>query len=99
MRHLLPALLAVPTLLAAQVPAGPAGYVIRSGDDTLVVERFLRTDHSVEGWITSKGQPEFRYMASLGRDGSVDSMNLEVYAPGADADASADSAPSQAPPS
>ncbi len=79
--------LLLPTLLAAQAPAEPAGFVIRSGNDTLVVERFLRTDRSVAGRITAKGQPEFRYMASLGPDGLVDSMNIEVYAPGADADA------------
>ncbi len=83
----LTAALLLPTLLSAQAPAGPAGFVIRSGDDTLVVERFLRTDHTVAGRVTAKGQPEFRYSASLGSDGSVDSMNIEVYAPGADADA------------
>lgn len=88
MRHLLlPALLGVPTLLAAQAPTEPAGFVITIGGDTVVVERFLRTDNALSGRISGRGQPEFRYSAILDGHSSVTSMQIEVYAPGAAPDA------------
>ncbi len=80
-------LLCLPAILAAQAPAEPAGFVLRIGDDTVAVERFLRTGTSLSGRLNAKGQPEFRYSASLGPDFAVDSMNIEVYPPGAAPDA------------
>lgn len=69
--------------LTAQTPASQSGFVIRVGNDTMVVERFLRTDKTITGRVTVRGQPEFRYVAHLGADFSVDSMNMEAYSPGA----------------
>ncbi len=83
----LTAALLLPVTLAAQAPGEPGGFVIRAGNDTLGVERFLRTDHSIAGRVTVRGQPEFRYAAQLGDDWSVASMNVEVYGPGPAPDA------------
>lgn len=83
------ALLATAPLTAqiTQTTAAPAGFVIRVGNDTLVVERFVRTDKTLAGRVAVRGQPEFRYQAHLGANFAVDSMNVEVYSPGAAPDA------------
>ena len=85
-RLALPFLLLAPAL-GAQVAIEPSAFVIRNGHDTLVVERFARTDGTITGRVTAKGQPEFRYRAFLGPGHSVDSMHMGVYAPGVAADA------------
>jgi dienelactone hydrolase len=70
-----------------QGPADRGAFVLRLGVDTLVIEHFSRVADTVQGSIGIKGQPRQDYVAILGPTGTIATMSLNVFAPGAGASA------------
>lgn len=69
---------------AQQVESG--AFLIISKGDTIVIERFRRTDARIEGTIFSKGAPRIEYVAELGASNSVKTLSLSAYAAGSKID-------------
>lgn len=56
---------------------------IRSGNDTIVTDRFARTGDTLRGRSQVKGQPPVEYTAVLGAGNTVKTIAYDVYAAGA----------------
>ena len=72
-----------------QVESG--AFLILIKGDTVVIDRFRRTDTRLEGSISAKGQPRIDYSADLGANNAVNVLTLTVYG----ASATLDDAPLQ----
>jgi hypothetical protein len=70
---------------SAQDAAERGGFVTRLGNDTIAVERFVRTRDSINGEMIGRSPKTTRYayVARLGRDGGVTTYTATVYASGA----------------
>lgn len=78
---------AISAPLFAQSVADRGALAIRSGNDTVVVDRFIRTADTLKGTVQVKGQPRIDYLALLGPNDRVRVLLLGVFAPGAAPDA------------
>lgn len=81
-------LAAAPAIVAAQGTSDHGAFIMRVGVDTIVIERFARSADTLRGSVSVKSQPRLDYTAMIGPDQSVKSLDLQVYAAGAPADAS-----------
>lgn len=76
--------LAVATLLVASSPAlaqgDQAGFLVRLGTDTVAVERVVRSDDRIEGWLATRNPSTAmrHYVATLAPDGSVKELTYDV---------------------
>ncbi len=76
-------------LQAQQVESG--AFLILAKGDTIVIDRFRRTDARLEGTVSAKGQPRIDYVAELGANNSVKTLTLSFIG----ASAKLDDAPIQ----
>lgn len=64
--------------------AGERGVLyIRSGSDTIVTDRFTRTDDTLRGRSQVKGQPPIAYTAVLGAGNTIKTLAYDIYPAGA----------------
>ena len=64
--------------LGAQGSAERGAFLLRTGRDTLVVERFTRTADSVVGTVAVKGQARSDYVIALGPGSAVRTLALSL---------------------
>jgi hypothetical protein len=76
-------------LQAQQIESG--AFLILVKGDTVVIDRFRRTDARLEGSVSAKGQPRIDYVADLGPNNSVKTLTLNIFG----ASAKLDDAPIQ----
>lgn len=70
----------------AQTVVETGAYLIRNGNDTLVIERFRRAQTGIMSSVTAKGAPRVDYTVALGANNSVRTLTLDVYAANASFD-------------
>jgi len=73
------ALLIRPSVAHAQATADRGAFVLLTGADTMVVDRFIHTADTLRGSISIKGQPRQDYVVALGPGESVKTMLLRVF--------------------
>jgi hypothetical protein len=73
--------------LSAQRTADRGAFLLLTGKDTIVVDRFIRTADTLEGSVQVTGQARIDYRAVLGPNDRVQVLLLGVFAPGAAANA------------
>lgn len=79
-----------PFQMNAQSVESGAFLIVAKGD-TMVIDRFRRTDARLEGTVTTKGQPRIDYVVELGAANTVKTLTLNAYG----ASAKLDDAPIQ----
>lgn len=82
-------LLFLPREVVAQDLTRRSALLILRGDDTLAIEKIERTTRQVRAEISGPGQPRVVLVHDLGPDDLITRTTLEVFAPGAGADAPA----------
>lgn len=67
----------------AEAPPSPTTFVTTLGDDTVTVERFVRTAEGIEGELIERNPrtQRIRYDAVVGDDGTVDRLEATVRTP------------------
>ena len=65
--------------LAGQGTPDRGAFLLRAGSDTVVIEHFVRTEGTVQGSVSIKGQPRQDYLATLGPRFTINQMDLKVY--------------------
>ncbi len=73
------ALLVMSDKARAQGTSDRGAFILVSGNDTLIVDRFSRTPHLLSGTLYIKGQARVEYIVSLGDDELVRSLNIRQY--------------------
>ncbi len=67
----------------AQTPADRGAFVVLNGNDTVIVDRFVRSADTLRGSVSMKNQPRVEYTAGLGPDNTVRTLLVRVMKPGA----------------
>jgi hypothetical protein len=73
-------------VLGAQGAADRGAFLLRTGTDTLVVERFTRTADSLVGTVSVKGQSRADYVIALGPGNAVRTLSISSFRLNAPAD-------------
>jgi alpha-beta hydrolase superfamily lysophospholipase len=73
-------------VLGAQAAPERGAFIVRVKSDTFVIERFTRTADSLQGSISTKGQPRVDYVAALGPGNVVRSLSVAAFAANAKVD-------------
>ena len=62
----------------AQTQADRGAFVVLNGNDTVIVDRFVRTADTLRGSVSMKNQPRVEYTAALGPDNTVRTLLVRV---------------------
>ncbi len=80
------AILAVPLLAGAAADSSAARaegtYAILSGADTAVLERWVRSEDSLDVTMEVVGQARLEFTASVNGDATFSNLSMQVFAPG-----------------